>query len=193
MILLLSGPNLNLLGQREPEIYGTATLEDHVARARAVAEPTGSTLEHLQSNHEGELVEAIHEARGRCAAIVINPGAFTHYAWGLHDALAAFDGPIVELHLSNPNAGSRGGTRRWWRRWPPARSAASAGTATAGRGSRRPPARRCGRDQPRRPTLAWRPDGRRRPRPAGVHRAWLSADGAARRAAGDQARATSAT
>ena len=62
----------------------------------------GLTVEHLQSNHEGELVDAIHAARGRCAAIVINPGAFTHYAWAIHDALAAFDGPIVELHLSNP-------------------------------------------------------------------------------------------
>ena len=58
----------------------------------------------MQSNHEGELVEAIHAARGRCAAIVINPGAFTHYAWAIHDALAAFDGPIIEVHLSNPNA-----------------------------------------------------------------------------------------
>ena len=103
-VLLLSGPNLNLLGEREPEIYGTATLDDHVASARAVAEAHDLVLEHLQSNHEGELVDAIHAARGRCAAIVINPGALTHYAWSLHDALAAFDGPIVELHLSNPAA-----------------------------------------------------------------------------------------
>lgn len=104
IVLLLSGPNLNLLGQREPDVYGTATLEDHVATAAAEAERHGLTVEHLQSNHEGELVEAVHAARGRCAAIVINPGAFTHYAWSIHDALAAFDGPIVELHLSNPNA-----------------------------------------------------------------------------------------
>jgi 3-dehydroquinate dehydratase-2 len=103
-VLLLSGPNLNLLGQREPEVYGTATLEDHVSTARATAERFGLVVEHLQSNHEGVLVEAIHAARGRCAAIVINPGAFTHYAWSIHDALAAFEGPIVELHLSNPNA-----------------------------------------------------------------------------------------
>ena len=61
-------------------------------------------MEPFQSNHEGELVEAIHGARGRCGAIVINPGAFTHYAWSIHDALAAFEGPVVELHLSNPNA-----------------------------------------------------------------------------------------
>ena len=65
---------------------------------------TGSTIEAFQSNHEGELVEAIHGARRRCAAIIVNAGAFTHYAWSLHDALAAFDGPVVELHLSNPNA-----------------------------------------------------------------------------------------
>jgi 3-dehydroquinate dehydratase II len=103
-ILLLHGPNLNLLGEREPTVYGTATLADHVATARSAAEAAGFTLEDLQSNHEGELVDAIHGARGRCAAIVINPGALTHYGWSLHDALAAFDGVIVELHLSNPNA-----------------------------------------------------------------------------------------
>jgi 3-dehydroquinate dehydratase-2 len=102
-ILLLHGPNLNLLGEREPEIYGSATLDDHVATARAAAEAAGFALEHLQSNHEGELVDAIHGARGRCAAIVINPGAFTHYAWSLHDALAAYPGVVVEVHLSNPN------------------------------------------------------------------------------------------
>jgi 3-dehydroquinate dehydratase-2 len=104
IVLLLHGPNLNLLGEREPEIYGTATLSDHVAVARARAARFGLTIESVQSNHEGELIDAIHRARLRCAAIVINPGAFTHYAWGLHDALAAFDGPIVELHISNPNA-----------------------------------------------------------------------------------------
>ena len=104
LVLLLSGPNLNLLGQREPAVYGTATLADHVATASAAAEGHGLALEHLQTNFEGELVEAIHAARGRAAAIVINPGAFTHYAWSIHDALAAFDGPVVEVHLSNPNA-----------------------------------------------------------------------------------------
>ena len=102
IVLLLSGPNLNLLGQREPEIYGTATLDDHVASARAVADAHDLTLEHVQSNHEGNLIDAIHGARDRCAAIIINAGAFTHYAWGIHDALASFDGPIIELHISNP-------------------------------------------------------------------------------------------
>jgi len=102
LVLLLSGPNLNLLGTREPTVYGTDTLDDHVATLRSVLEPAGVDLEHVQSNHEGVVVEAVHAARGRVDAIVINPGAFTHYSWALHDALAAFEGPIVELHLSNP-------------------------------------------------------------------------------------------
>jgi 3-dehydroquinate dehydratase-2 len=100
--LLLSGPNLNLLGDREPDIYGKATLEEHVATARQAADRHGLLLEHQQSNHEGDLVDAVHAARGQASAIVINAGALTHYAWSLHDALAAFDGPVVELHLSNP-------------------------------------------------------------------------------------------
>ncbi len=104
LVLLLSGPNLNLLGDREPEIYGSGTLEDHVELARRTAEALELGLEHVQSNHEGGLVDAIHRARGRCAAIVVNPGALTHYAWSLHDALAAFEGVVVEVHLSNPNA-----------------------------------------------------------------------------------------
>lgn len=109
VVLLMSGPNLNLLGEREPEIYGTATLDDHVAVAAEEAARRGLVLEHRQSNHEGELVDAIHAARGRAAAIVVNAGALTHYAWSLHDALAGFDGPVVELHLSNP------GSREKWR------------------------------------------------------------------------------
>ena len=103
-ILLLSGPNLNLLGEREPQHYGTTTLDDLVALARETAAKLGHDVEHLQSNHEGELVEAIHGARGRCAAIVINAGAFTHYAYALTDALAMFDGVTIEVHLSNPSA-----------------------------------------------------------------------------------------
>jgi 3-dehydroquinate dehydratase-2 len=104
IVLLLSGPNLNLLGQREPAIYGPDTLDDHVARAARVAKQHGLELEHLQSNHEGDLVDAIHAARGRCSAVVINAGAFTHYSWALHDALVTFEGPKVELHISNPYA-----------------------------------------------------------------------------------------
>jgi 3-dehydroquinate dehydratase-2 len=104
LVLLLSGPNLNLLGEREPEVYGTATLDDHVAAATSAAVALGLTLEHVQSNHEGDLVEAVHGARGRAVAIIVNAGALTHTSWSLHDALAAFDGVVVELHLSNPAA-----------------------------------------------------------------------------------------
>ncbi|MEZ5273555.1 MAG: type II 3-dehydroquinate dehydratase [Ilumatobacteraceae bacterium] len=104
IIALLHGPNLNLLGQREPHIYGSAALDDYVAATAAAAAAHGHTVEAFQTNHEGQLVDAIHAARGRAAAIVINPGAFTHYAWAIHDALAAFDGPVIEVHISNPNA-----------------------------------------------------------------------------------------
>lgn len=104
IVLLVHGPNLNLLGQREPEVYGTETLDDYVATATAAADAHHLALEAFQTNHEGELVDAIHAARGRCAAIIINAGAFTHYAWSIHDALATFTGPIIEVHISNPNA-----------------------------------------------------------------------------------------
>lgn len=104
VVLLVHGANLAILGERQPEIYGTATLADHVDRARRAADAVGLQLDDVQSNHEGDLVDAILGARGRCAAIIVNPGAFTHYAWSLHDALAAFDGVVVELHLSNPAA-----------------------------------------------------------------------------------------
>ncbi len=103
-IVLLSGPNLNLLGEREPAIYGLGTLDDHVATATEAAAAAGMTLEHSQTNHEGDLVEAVHAARGRADAIIINAGALSHTSWSLHDALAAFDGVVVELHLSNPAA-----------------------------------------------------------------------------------------
>jgi 3-dehydroquinate dehydratase-2 len=89
LVVLLSGPNLNLLGQREPAIYGTATLADHVTRAKTAAVRHGLTLEHLQTNHEGELVEAVHAARGRADALVLNAGALSHTSWSLHDAVAA--------------------------------------------------------------------------------------------------------
>ncbi len=104
VILLLSGPNLNLLGVRQPEVYGTATLQDHLATARRTAAEAGYDVEHLQANTEGPLVDAVHGARNRCVAIVVNAGALTHYSWALHDALSAFDGVKVELHLSNTHA-----------------------------------------------------------------------------------------
>jgi 3-dehydroquinate dehydratase II len=109
-ILLVSGPNLNLLGTREPDVYGADTIDQLVGDARAVAEAHGHALEHVQSNHEGEIVDAVQGARDRCAAIVINPGAFTHYSYAVADALAAFSGPKIELHISNPSA------REEWRR-----------------------------------------------------------------------------
>jgi 3-dehydroquinate dehydratase II len=104
LVLLLSGPNLDLLGEREPDVYGTDTLADHVKRAEAAAGRHGLDLEHRQTNHEGELIDAVHGARGRADALVINAGALSHTSWSLHDAVASFDGPALELHLSNPAA-----------------------------------------------------------------------------------------
>jgi 3-dehydroquinate dehydratase-2 len=108
-ILLLSGPNLNLLGEREPEYYGTTTLAELVALASETAAKLGHDVEHVQSNHEGALIDAIHGARGDCAAIVINAGAFTHYSYAITDALTMFEGVKIEVHLSNPYA------REQWR------------------------------------------------------------------------------
>jgi 3-dehydroquinate dehydratase II len=102
IVVLLSGPNLTLLGGREPEIYGTATLAEHVERAEKAAARAGVALEHVQSDNEAGLVQAVHDASRRAAGIVVNAGALSHYGWSLHDALAAFPGPIVEVHLSNP-------------------------------------------------------------------------------------------
>ena len=104
IVLLLSGPNLNLLGEREPEVYGTETLADHVHAASAAARRRGLLLEHVQSQHEGDLVDSVHAARGRAVALIVNAAALTHGSWSLHDALAAYDGVVVELHLSNPAA-----------------------------------------------------------------------------------------
>ena len=103
-ILLLSGPNLDQLGTRSPEIYGTQTLSEHVARFSDAAKGHGYSVRHLQSNFEGDLIEAVHAARTDCAAIVINAGAFTHTSWALTDDLAMFDGVKIELHISNPAA-----------------------------------------------------------------------------------------
>jgi len=103
-ILLIHGPNLNLLGTREPEVYGHATLADHVATVIAAASAHGISVEHVQTNTEGEMVNAIHAAKGTADAILINAGAFTHYSWAVHDALKSYPGNIVEVHLSNPGA-----------------------------------------------------------------------------------------
>jgi len=108
-VLVLNGPNLNLLGEREPQVYGTTTLANHMDAATSTAVELGLQLDSLQSNSSAEIVNAVHSARGVYDAIIINPGAFTHYAWSIHDALAAFSGPVVEVHLSNPS------TREVWR------------------------------------------------------------------------------
>ena len=103
-ILVIHGPNLNLLGTREPEIYGTATLSDYVAQVRTAAQPHGFSVADMQSNSEGDIVNAIHSARGTHDAIIINAGAFTHYSWAIHDALKSFEGTVIEVHISNPGA-----------------------------------------------------------------------------------------
>lgn len=101
LFFILNGPNLNLLGQRQPEIYGHETLADVEAACRAIAEAAGHTIFFAQSNREYELIDWIHEARGRAAGIVVNPGAFTHTSVAILDALNAFEGPVIEVHISN--------------------------------------------------------------------------------------------
>jgi 3-dehydroquinate dehydratase-2 len=100
-ILVLNGPNLNLLGTREPEKYGTSTLADVEQLAMAAAEANGFTVDCVQSNHEGDLLDAIHGARGTAVGIVINAGAYTHTSVALRDALAAVQLPAVEVHITN--------------------------------------------------------------------------------------------
>lgn len=100
-ILLLNGPNLNLLGLRQPEIYGRETLADVVAACTALGAELGLEVVAEQSNHEGALVDHIHGARGTAAGIVINPGAYSHTSIAILDALNAFEGPVLEVHISN--------------------------------------------------------------------------------------------
>ncbi len=103
-LLIVHGPNLNLLGTREPEIYGSDTLEDVNELCRKTASERGLEVQTVQSNHEGELVDAIQAARGNADGIVINPAAYTHTSVAIADALAAVGLPIVEVHLSNVHA-----------------------------------------------------------------------------------------
>ncbi|MCU0903451.1 MAG: type II 3-dehydroquinate dehydratase [Tabrizicola sp.] len=101
LVTLLNGPNLNLLGLRQPEIYGRETLEDVSASVSDLAEELGLSVRALQSNHEGQLVDWIHAARGTSAAIIINPGAYSHTSIAILDALNTFEGPVLEVHISN--------------------------------------------------------------------------------------------
>ncbi len=101
VIHVLNGPNLNLLGQRQPEVYGHETLADVETRCIALADQLGLGLRFRQSNYEGQLVDWIHEARGDAAGIVINPAAYSHSSVAILDALNAYDGPVIEVHISN--------------------------------------------------------------------------------------------
>jgi 3-dehydroquinate dehydratase-2 len=107
-ILVLNGPNLNLLGTREPAVYGTATLADLEQVCRAAAEPHGIAIDFRQSNHEGQLIDWLHEAgalaAGSVAGVVLNAGAYTHTSVALHDAIKAIFPPVIEVHLSNVHA-----------------------------------------------------------------------------------------
>jgi 3-dehydroquinate dehydratase-2 len=105
LIFVLNGPNLNLLGVREPEVYGRDTLDDIAATLTARADELGVTLDIRQSNHEGHLIDWLHEARDTGAkAVVLNPGGYTHTSVALRDAVAAIGVPVIEVHLSNPQA-----------------------------------------------------------------------------------------
>ena len=100
-LLLLNGPNLNLLGEREPELYGRQTLAEITAAAEALGVELGLAIEHFQSNHEGALIDRIHAARGQADGIIVNPGGLTHSSVSLRDALAAAALPVIEVHLTN--------------------------------------------------------------------------------------------
>lgn len=103
-VVVLNGPNLNLLGEREPEVYGSETLADLEARCREAAVRHGLALDLRQSNHEGDLLDAIHEVRSSAAGVVVNAGGLTHTSVALRDALATVEGPVVEVHISNVHA-----------------------------------------------------------------------------------------
>ncbi len=104
VIGVLNGPNLNLLGEREPEVYGAATLADVADLCSATAAELGFTTDFRQSNHEGELVDHVHQMRGRVSGLVVNAAAYTHTSVALRDALATVDVPVVEVHLTNVHA-----------------------------------------------------------------------------------------
>ncbi|MBD3162253.1 MAG: type II 3-dehydroquinate dehydratase [Candidatus Eisenbacteria bacterium] len=103
-ILILNGPNLNLLGTREPEVYGNRSLEELEASITEEADRLGVAVEFHQTNHEGEMIDRLHGARGRVRGALLNPGGWTHTSVALRDAIAAVAYPVIEVHLSNPMA-----------------------------------------------------------------------------------------
>jgi 3-dehydroquinate dehydratase II len=103
-VLVLHGPNLNLLGEREPSVYGAMTLAEIDRRLQALARAEGASVDTFQSNHEGAIIDRLHASRVRYDAIVINPGALTHYSFALRDAIASIPLPVIEVHLSNVHA-----------------------------------------------------------------------------------------
>ena len=109
-ILVLNGPNLNLLGTREPDIYGTATLRELENRCRIWGQELGLTVSTAQSNHEGDLIDHLHNTIGRFGGVVLNAGALTHYSYAIHDAIKAIELPVVEVHISDITS------REKWRR-----------------------------------------------------------------------------
>lgn len=119
-VLIVHGPNLNLLGMRRPEVYGTATLAELEEACREWGTALGLEVDTFQSNHEGAIIDRLHQALGRCDGVVLNPGALAHYSYALHDAVEAIALPVVEVHLSDIAA------REEWR----ARSVVSTACAT---------------------------------------------------------------
>ena len=103
-VLVLNGPNLNRLGTREPDVYGTLTLDDIQAECDALAKELGLVLDFRQSNDEAQCIDWLHEAADNAAGVIINPAAFTHYSYAIRDAIALVPVPVIEVHLSNPAA-----------------------------------------------------------------------------------------
>ncbi|MGZ3508119.1 MAG: type II 3-dehydroquinate dehydratase [Vulcanimicrobiaceae bacterium] len=103
-VLVIHGPNLNLLGEREPDVYGTQTLAQIDAAITQTARELGIEVRSVQHNSEGAIIDALHSAPSACDAVIINPGAYTHYSYAIADAIAAISVPAIEVHLSNPYA-----------------------------------------------------------------------------------------